>query len=113
MRASGGRGAWCSDLVRCERPGPGCRDACISLRPAADALELAQRVARETITAGRRAGSMKTAADRAGVGQLVELEEEGAELGDPLRAELLRPGRLHFGDRLADDADRRGAALGE
>src|SRR5215207_7535842 len=96
-------------VVRCERPGPGCRDACISLRPAADALDVAQRVARETMTAGRRAGSMKTAADCAGLGQLVELEEEGAELGEPLGAELLRPGCLDVGDGLADDSDRGGA----
>src|SRR3954471_13166218 len=48
-----------------------------------------------------------------GLGQLVELEEERAELGEPLRAELLRPGRLDFRDRLADDADRGGAAWGE
>src|SRR3954452_3241771 len=47
-----------------------------------------------------------------GLGQLVELEEERAKLGEPLRAELLRPGRLDFGDRLAGDADRGGGAGG-
>jgi hypothetical protein len=44
---------------------------------------------------------------------MVELEEEAAESGEALRAELLRPGGLHFADRLADDADRGGAAAGE
>src|SRR5215213_8205584 len=56
---------------------------------------------------------MKPTADSAGLCQFVELEQEGAELGEPLRAELLCPGRLDLGDCLADDADRGGAASGQ
>jgi hypothetical protein len=45
--------------------------------------------------------------------QFVELEEEGTKLGEAFGSELLRPRGFHFADRLADDADRAGATLGE
>jgi hypothetical protein len=46
------------------------------------------------------------------LGQLVDVEQELAELGEAFGAELVRPGGLDLGDGFADHADRRVAACG-
>jgi hypothetical protein len=46
------------------------------------------------------------------LGQLVDVEQELAELGGAFGAELVCPGGLDLGDCLADHTDRRVAARG-
>ena len=50
------------------------------------------------------------AQDAAATSRPVQLEQQLAELGEPILAELLGPARLHLADRLAHHAAHRGAA---
>jgi hypothetical protein len=100
---------------------PGCRDIWLARppRPAADGRVGGERPdrgvrlwpGRNDATNGRLGGAAAPCIGRAASGQPVEVDEEVAQLGEALRAELLRPLGLQFGDRLPDDANRVDAAV--